>query len=38
LAGGTRPDPTLAETVAHLLTFMVREGIIPAPPVPIAAS
>lgn len=26
---GGRPDPSLEETVAHIVTYMVREGIIP---------
>jgi thioester reductase-like protein len=29
-----RPDPTLAETVSHLVRFLVRERMIPAPPAP----
>jgi thioester reductase-like protein len=28
---GTRPDPTLAETVGHLVRYMVGEGLIPKP-------
>jgi len=28
---GTRPDPTLAETVGHLVRYMVGEGLIEAP-------
>ena len=34
---GTRPDPSLEETVAHLVRFMVGEGIVPAPPIENAA-
>jgi len=37
LSAGGRPDPSLNDTVRHLVGFMVREGIIPAPPVTNAA-
>ncbi len=30
-AAGARPDPPLRETLAHLMKFMLREGLIPQP-------
>jgi len=32
LAEGGRPDPTLTDTIAHLVRFLVTEGMIPEPP------
>jgi thioester reductase-like protein len=34
----TRPDPTLPDTVAHLMKFMLREGLIPPTPIRGASS
>ena len=32
MAGVTRPDPTLQETVSYLMAYMLREGVSPADP------